>query len=345
MPEVTTSSVANLFEQIDHNKNLGLSNKDRRIEYCDVRKSLEEQLQSGNIHQELFDELILPLEQIKANAQNVVMVVHKRNTLSSPGSDKVLIWSEPLCKRKFAHNRRICSSTKYSNQASSFANGTGFFLDDKVIVTAAHVLINAGYDMRNYRFIHGVIREKSTDFDSRIVVHKSQVWKPKLNQKRIPDDQHELFANKGDWAVIRVVPAYSNFLPTSKQLSSIINFTSRDFTPEYTPKRLPQIGDQVYALGHGLGLTTKLSYDGKVFRKDVNLFECNLTLLGGNSGSPVFFADDHTLAGVYMRGHKKLIVSHDDLSCLIVKHEPQFSEGQECQTLTNIGEGLKKAHY
>lgn len=340
MPEVLTDSVTNLFEYLSHSPVLGLSDKDRRVECYEVEAQLKEALQNGQILEGTFELLNGNVEQIKANTQNVVMVVHKRHLLSSAGSDKVLIWSKPLPERKISRNRRICPSVLYASQASAFANGTGFFLNKEVVATAAHVLINADYDMRNYRFIKGVVRKGSTDFAEHLVVHKSQVWKSAQNKKRLTNDMHELYASGADWALFKVKPAFNDYPPSVEQSNSIIDFVARDFTVGNEPKRTPVIGDQLYALGHGFGLTTKLSFNGEVFRTDVNGFECDLTLLGGNSGSPVFFADDHTLAGLYVRGVKKMLISQQNPNCLIVQQERQFFEGQECQILGKLGEAL-----
>jgi len=160
------------------------------------------------------------------------------------------------------------------------------------------------------------------------MVPKSQIWKPVGNNPKIPSNQYEYFSKGSDWLILEVEPAYPD---TVNIPPYIVKFDNN---------RSPTEDDELYSLGHGLGLPTKVSYEGKIQKvyTNKNFFECNLTLLGGNSGSPVFYADNHELAGIYMRGVKKLQIreKNGEKECLIVKDTTTPFEGQECQILDNV---------
>jgi hypothetical protein len=120
-------------------------------------------------------------------------------------------------------------------------------------------------------------------------------------------------------------------------------YRSVDVTPvARAHRRQVRVADLVYAVGHGLGLPVKVSFDGVVKEGSMRstYYETSLTLLGGNSGSPVFFADTHELAGIYMRGVKKLHLKKGSDHCLEVRNEDLPIEGQECQVLDPVYQAL-----
>lgn len=305
---------------------------DNRAEFFKVKQSLlasqKTVLPKGVVSDIGLDKMI-------DNTKSVVMVVHKRFILEAPSSNNVLIWSTPLFDRKVTRSLSICREGKYAQQRSAFSVGSGFFINNNIIATAAHVVVRPNYDIRDYRFVHGIIKGKETDFSNHIIVNKAQVWRPTHKHKKLSSRRYQLFAKGADWALINVKPAYID------HATSLVEHTSVTFDKDRTPKK----GDGVYSIGHGLGLTMKMSYNGNIIKVDLinDFFECNLTLLGGSSGSPIFYTDDHSLAGVCMRGPKKLIIQRgssteegNQKSCLIVKAEDQLFEGQECQKIQTI---------
>jgi V8-like Glu-specific endopeptidase len=271
------------------------------------------------------------IEQVERNIHSVVMVVSAKNIELLEGRDDVVrIASLPLYERKVDPNLPICKNGKYARQQSAKCIGTGFFVDENVIATAGHVAVreDEGDDIRDLRFVHMVIMRDGDDFKNGFVVSKRQVYRP--TAARLRSDRYQWSSMGSDWALIKVRPAYPNageydrVVPTVLRLSPIAE------------------QEQLYSLGHGLGLAAKLSYNGKVIQNNPakDYFECNLTVLGGNSGSPVIDAQTHEVVGIYVRGTKKLHKS-DAEDCLLVKDEDSQWEGQECQRLTPVLEALK----
>jgi hypothetical protein len=311
---------------------IGTQNNDHRADLFNVIKTLKEEKTeaSFSLAQRFFE-----------NAQTVVMIIHKRHIKESDEHGKVIIQSKPLYMRTLSNTYSICKSSRYALQPSAFAEGTGFFIEPGIIATAAHVLVKLGYDARDYRFVQGVIKKDKHDLQHGIIVSKEQVWKRSLNQQKIAPHMYELYSKGADWALIHIEPAFNDFRP--KDTQSFVRLVQKATPEGDIVLRAPKNGDLLYALGHGLGLPLKVSIQGEVISVfHDHFFESSLTLLGGNSGSPVFFADDDSLAGIYMRGVKKLMLdkSADPKPCFKVKPENEAYEGQECQKLDRLVKAL-----
>ncbi|MDX2247533.1 MAG: serine protease [Bacteroidia bacterium] len=306
--------------------------RDSRSEFWEIKDMIEKAQDSvmpGKIQNELNN--------IEERTQSVVMVVHKKNLLVSEDatSRKVLIWSVPLYERKISSDLSICPDSQYAQQPSAFSEGTGFFLDEEHIATAAHVVVKQEYDIRDYRFVWGVIYSKENPFRKYILVDKSQVWKPVQKEKRLTNKEYQLFSKGSDWAIIKVEKAYKEYHSDKKPFPATKSVTHPD--PAATDRPI-EIDRKLYSVGHGLGLPMKISYEGEVIKMGESVFECSLTLLGGNSGSPVFDAETHKLIGIYVRGIKKLtkVTNPSGKECLVVKQESQEFEGQECQNIEEV---------
>ncbi|MFM9949068.1 MAG: serine protease [Saprospiraceae bacterium] len=277
-------------------------------------------------------------QQIQNNMNSVVMVAPASSIFESPDSEYVIIVSKPLHLRRVSEKYEICKNASYAFQPSAFCDGSGFFVKEKeggvkVIATAAHLLVRPGVAIEKMRFIHGIQIKKPGDFSYNIAVHKSQVYKPVQENGQLPPSDYELFYNSSDWALVKVKHAYEQFI-NPKNPPSLVSIQA---TPVEESTHL-------YATGHGLGLPLKISFDGEVMpfasrnvstgMKEKAYYESKLTLLGGNSGSPVFSAESHQLVGIYMRGVKKLHLT-ENYKCLRVKNETDSVEGQECLCVHN----------
>jgi len=297
------------------------SEDDGRLELHELEKKiLSEHFIMGQLDPLARVQYVDCFDKIKENMATVVMVVPVSSIFEAPGNDWVIIKSKPLYRRQVSTDYAICKSSAYATQPSAFCNGSGFFAKENVIATAAHVVVGPNINLQDLRFIRGIYMEQAGDFEQQIVVHKAQVYKPVLKDQILPASDYELFAADSDWALISVVPAYAGFgLMSEAPFVKIKN-------------KAVGANDPLYAIGHGLGLPLKVSFDGEVMDVEpaaANFFESKLTLLGGNSGSPVFCAATHQLVGIYMRGVKKLQLSPNG-KCFIVKNERDAYEGQEC---------------
>ncbi len=284
------------------------------------------------------------INEIIENAKSVVMVVHRENIYNNPYSDEVIIDSLPLYKKTRRRGHRICKKSKFGLQRSALARGSGFFIKENMIASAAHVFINVGYDIRDYYFVHHFLKKDVREFQDALVVHKSQIWKPTHRRAKLSPKRY-FYQDGEDWALINVKRAYPKVEKLAGHEPTYVNFD---------PKRIPKRGDIVYAFGHGFSLPLKFSPNGKIFRVDHQKkhFECALTLVGGNSGCPIFYADDHSLAGLHPKGinlmklidpvKKEQVKVGDNEKCLTLKKEYQNFEGQEVQFLTPIIKAINK---
>jgi len=311
--------------------------KDGRIEFTELKKVVDQETALGegegkNPIEKMGAAFLKEyMTKVESNIERVVMVVPESSILEAKGSNSVLIWSEPLHTRKVSENYSICPDSPYANQLSAFSFGTGFFIKKNVIATAAHVVMGNGMDIDKIRFVYGYRVKNEGDFSRYIIVPKSNVFRPSRVAGKLPANQFEYFVDGSDWALMEVTNAYEGF--NTPDISPVVRTTDRKVKP----------GDQMYSIGHGLGLPLKVSFDGKVKdnKNHTTYFETSLTLVGGNSGSPVFFADTHELAGIYVRGIKKLVLDQSG-KCLVVRNEDQPIEGQECQELRPVYHALSK---
>lgn len=286
------------------------------------------------------------LANMRNNANSIVMVVDKKYLHKiEEKSGYVKIDSKPLKNRVVSEVHPICPNTAYANQHSAFARGSGFFVkyfdeaESYVIATAAHVVVDARVKFEDLRFIYGIIASEENIYEDGIVVHECQVFRP-VYEKLAPE-QYALSSLSVDWALVEVKRAYENNFDCPIEAPTTVDlYDGQEMVTEATP---------IYSIGHGLALPMKVSYDGEVkrTRKQNDYFECDLTLVGGNSGSPVFHADTHQLVGIYIRGTQKWKLRDkacttktcDGRRCLIVKNEWNY-EGQECQTLEVVKRAL-----
>ncbi len=316
---------------------------DGRMEFFELKEKIEQEAFLRENKQIIEGYL----KKVESNMNSVVMVAPVSSIFESPDSDYVILISKPLYLRRVSEEHSICKNSSYAFQPSAFCYGSGFFVKEKedhtkVVATAAHILVKPGLEIEKIRFIHGIQINKPGDFAHNIVVHKSQVYKPIRMDNPLPHSDYELFSNSSDWAFVAVKPAYEQF-SQPRILPSVVSIQA-------TPV---QENTHLYAIGHGLGLPLKISFDGEIMSfasrnistgmKGKTFFESKLTLLGGNSGSPVFSAENHELVGLYMRGVKKLHLT-ENYKCLRVKNEGDPFEGQECLCVhdgTNFYERLK----
>lgn len=299
------------------------------------------------IHKEKDANLIEVVNQIDRNLKSVVLIIDKKYIHELINGD-MQIESKPLKSRKVSHNYRIDPNIPYGNQQSAKSIGTGFFIADNIIATAAHVVVGPHVkNIHDIRIVHSVYFKNAMDYNGKITVSKSQIFQVDdvvTDGKSALDMKYYYLSRTGpDWAVLKVKPAYAT---TTSQNIEAVNIPAdlEVYTQAFLNKSI--IGKGAYSIGHGLGLPAKISYVGEIswIGPQTPYFECSLTLLGGSSGAPVFDVETHQLIGMYIRGTKKLILS-DTLTkekMLSIKSEQVLSmEGQECQRIEHIVMAIK----
>lgn len=319
---------------------------DDRAEFHEIKKIISEHIHEDKSRtdrgvQKKCQECEDYMAQMEKNTNGIVMILtedklekaEKLNKAEKLKQEKgyTKIKSKLLKNRKVSNTYDICPDTPYAQQQSAFSIGTGFFIAKGTtenrwwMATAAHVVVDKTTDISNLRFVHGIQLDGNNDFNTAIWVHNAQIFKPVDNH--LSPKHYCLSYMSDDWAVIEVEKVYNDTEPLYNSNPIHIVKTRTGIS----------IGEEVYSLGHGLGLPAKISYEGAIIRKDTfkPYFECSLTLLGGNSGSPVFSAETHECLGIYIRGIKKLI-QKEGQTCLSVKNEKKPMEGQECQYLEPV---------
>ncbi len=320
--------------------------RDGRIELYELKRlfskfTKDQKLKNGILQSKT--DLKKYYKAVKQNAQSVVMIVSKK-LISDAGNDFVRVASQPLRNSGFFGKLiKICDQTNYLNQSFVRSYGTGFFLKKNIIATAAHLIVGPGKEMEDFRFVQGIIGQGESTFKNGILIPRTQVFK--IDEDYSPTAKYHSYSKIFDWALVKVRPLKESSDPTFPKHLEIENRIPK-------PVNSKNKRELLYSIGHGLGLPMKISFDGEVIRvkDEFNSFECTLTLLGGNSGSPVFYADSHELAGLYMGGINKWqknlcdTCNHLDVCqiCVEINNKPILFEGQECQTLKSLKKAIKR---
>ena len=271
---------------------------------------------------------------IERNVQSVVMIVPSRMIEEDKNcKERVVVKSISLNHRRISNDKhKICNNFFYANQASVHPSGTGFFIEKNVIASAAHVVLGPAKNLADFRFISGVIMKEEDSFETQITVPKSNVYEAVDKLIASSDHQQSYYS---DWIVLKVKPSYPSY---SLKMPMPVIYTERNPRAIWGKTKK----EKVYAIGHGLGLPMKISFGGEIIKicQEEKYFECTTTLLEGNSGSPVFYADTHELAGIYMRGINKWAWDSDN-NCVRIRNHQFLYEGQECQMLEPIRKNLQ----
>ncbi|MGZ3774744.1 MAG: trypsin-like serine peptidase [Pseudobdellovibrionaceae bacterium] len=182
----------------------------------------------------------------------------------------------------------ITDGIKWINDPS-LAVCSGILIDKDLVLTAGHCFDGVG-SCSDLNVVFG--------FEVSPNVLKTMKW---IGCKEVIKDKDELIDSGLDYAVVR--------LETSVSLAK----------PSVIQKEL-NVGDEVYTIGYPLG-SPKKTAGGKI-RKVVdvpNVYNSNLDVYAGNSGSPVFSAKTNELIGIVSTGESDFEDSTDSTGSKI-KH-------------------------
>jgi Trypsin-like peptidase domain len=267
---------------------------DDRAEFQSLEMILKAHIKNVNLAQ------LKKYQLIKQNWQSVVMIVHKKY-LKKHGN-KVIISATKLNQQK-VDGIPVCADIPFGNQFAPYCQGTGFFINNTTIATAAHVFEQEHLDcydrdITNYRFITGVTLNSETH-NNGIVVSNNNIYVPDATQLNSGTKIKKGMCQQGyyDWALVKVKPLMPSVsLPNFNM--AIADMPQSDSTP-------------VYTFGHGLGLPLKFSFDAKILNsKDQDtpyLYYSELDMFGGNSGSPIFNAKTNQLIGILIAGAEDFV--------------------------------------
>ncbi len=175
----------------------------------------------------------------------------------------------------FKDTHLLCEGERFRDQPVA-PHCTGFLVAPDIIATAGHCIQQN--NLAQTRFIFGF--RMVNDQDARTVISNENIF------RGIAILDRELVSTGADYALVRLDrPA-----------------TGR---PVLAIRRTGKIDDaqSVFVMGHPSGLPLKYAPGATVRdNADANYFIANLDTYGGNSGSPVFNADNGTVEGILVRG-------------------------------------------
>lgn len=176
---------------------------------------------------------------------------------------------------KFGQINSLCQDEVfYSQPVGAFC--TGFLVAPDIIATAGHCVNES--NVTSIRFVFGFKMLNAND--AQVIINNDDIFSGKevIGRKLTEGDT--------DWCLVRLDrPA-----PNRKILKL---------------RRKGKIADKqdVYVIGHPSGLTIKYANGANVrTNTQSTFFTANLDTYGGNSGSPVFNAKNHSVEGVLVRG-------------------------------------------
>lgn len=207
---------------------------------------------------------------ILQDADSVVALIDKQQITDNGDG------TSTISGTKFAVFQKLCVDEPFREQiCAGFCSG--FLVAEDVIATAGHCVTNSS-PLENTRFVFGFKMLSPTTVQNIIPNTEIYIGVEVLGRQYSPTGT--------DWALIRLERR----------------------VPNHSVVRIRKVGkvssDQtLHVIGHPVGLPAKFA-DGAVVRQnsDPDYFVANLDTYGGNSGSPVFNSDDHTVEGILVRG-------------------------------------------
>ncbi len=256
------------------------------------------------------------INKIKQNWGAIVIIASMDSLEFDSVKGLVKLTGKPLCEKKLkdSHGNTmqypICKSIRFSKSISANIQGTGFFIQPGTIATAYHLFEKklGSPPYSSWRFI--------LSYEAPINYEDGCVYFPKENVfMPIEDKLIDYGSGSEDWALVNVKSEYGRQKP--------LPFVSGCNTIEVVNNM------QLYAMGHGQGLSKKYIFDGSIKGEDEDGFYlCNLDMFGGNSGSPIFDTDSHKVIGILSGG----------------EWDYHLSDNEYCYEIStyNSGDGEKK---
>lgn len=177
---------------------------------------------------------------------------------------------------KYGEENNLCKSEKFWDQVAP-AYCSGVLVADNIIATAGHCVMDTSF-CASANFVFGFnIKTQGKDPSK---VKSEDVY----SCKRVLHD--EMVGDGADFALVELDRPVVGRKPL--RLASAA----------------PKPAEDVFIIGHPVGLPAKIADGAKVRRHDNGFYVANLDSFGGNSGSPVFNSTTHEIAGLLVRGEQ-----------------------------------------
>ena len=207
--------------------------------------------------------------ELKMLAASTAIMVRKRSVRQTSNSTFELLTEQSGVRS------RLCRSERFYSQPS-VAGCTGFLIAKDLIATAGHCIQDDKCGIVSWIFDFKMLTADiaKREFTAESVYHCKKV----VESVKVGDL---------DYAVVRLDRSVNGREPLTIRRDGLI-----------------EKDEQVFIIGHPLGLPIKISKDAYVRDVDPNkvYFTTNLDSFAGNSGSPVFNAITYEVEGILVRG-------------------------------------------
>lgn len=212
-----------------------------------------------------------------------------------------------LLVQNFGTSRNLCPSERFRDQPTA-AFCSGFLVAPDIVATAGHCV--DATTVGNTRFVFGFQMVNAS-------TARQQIANAEIYRGAALIDRREQGAG-ADWALVRLDRAVTNHQPARVRSTG----------------RIPN-GQAVHVIGHPSGLPLKVAAGANVRDNSPNaFFVANLDTYGGNSGSPVFNSQSHTVEGILVRGETDFVMQG---TCRVSLVCPTTGcRGEDCTRVTEL---------